>query len=104
MATMKPGKNRLITMTHPRDVKSMHLAPRGGAKTRRGEPCRAPAVRGKKRCRLHGGSAGSGAPIKNRNALKNGLFTAESIAIRQRIRAEIEDALSLLSKLVQTPD
>ena len=91
-------------MTHPRDVKSMHLAPRCGAKTRGGEPCRAPAVSGKKRCRLHGGTAGSGAPLKNSNALKHGLFTAENIAIRQQIRAEIDEVLSLLSELDQAPD
>jgi hypothetical protein len=29
--------------------------PRCGAKTRRGSPCQSPAMRGKKRCRLHGG-------------------------------------------------
>jgi hypothetical protein len=31
------------------------LAPRCGARNRRGLPCQAPAVRGKRRCRLHGG-------------------------------------------------
>ena len=29
-----------------------------GAKTRKGTPCRGPAVRGKKRCRMHGAFAG----------------------------------------------
>ncbi len=33
----------------------LHLAPRCGAKTRAGCPCRAPAVHGKQRCRMHGG-------------------------------------------------
>src|SRR5208282_5048931 len=31
------------------------LAPRCGARTRGGCPCRAPAIRGKLRCRMHGG-------------------------------------------------
>jgi hypothetical protein len=31
-------------------------APRCGAKTRKGTPCKGPAVRGKKRCRMHGGT------------------------------------------------
>jgi hypothetical protein len=31
------------------------LAPRCGARTRAGCPCRAPAIRGKQRCRMHGG-------------------------------------------------
>jgi hypothetical protein len=33
----------------------MHLAPRCGAKTRQGTPCNAPAIRGRERCRMHGG-------------------------------------------------
>ena len=39
-----------------------HAAPRCGARTRAGTPCKAPAVRGRKRCRMHGGARGSGAP------------------------------------------
>ena len=34
---------------------NLHLAPRCGARTRSGCPCRAPAIRGKARCRMHGG-------------------------------------------------
>ena len=34
------------------------------------EPCRSPAVKGRKRCRMHGGAAGSGARAGNTNALK----------------------------------
>jgi hypothetical protein len=33
----------------------MNRAPRCGARNRAGHPCRSPALRGKKRCRLHGG-------------------------------------------------
>lgn len=35
----------------------MHCAPRCGARSRRrdGAPCRAPAIRGRARCRMHGG-------------------------------------------------
>lgn len=36
----------------PGDVRS---APRCGARTRRGTACECPAIRGKARCRLHGG-------------------------------------------------
>jgi hypothetical protein len=34
---------------------NLALAPRCGAHTRAGYPCRAPAMRGKLRCRMHGG-------------------------------------------------
>jgi uncharacterized protein YjcR len=37
-------------------------------------------VTGKKRCRMHGGTAGSGAPRGNKNALKHGRFTREAYA------------------------
>ena len=64
----------------------MHLSPRCGATTRGGAPCRAPAVTGKKRCRMHGGAAGSGAPKGNKNALKHGLHTAQAKALARQIR------------------
>ena len=45
----------------------MHGATRCGAKTRRGKPCQSPPVRGKRRCRMHAGAPGSGAPFGRRN-------------------------------------
>jgi hypothetical protein len=38
---------------------------RCGAKARSGGACRPPAVSGKKRCRMHDGAQGSGAPKAN---------------------------------------
>ncbi len=67
-----------------RNTSPMLARPRCGAKIRSGGACRSHAVRGKKRCRMHGG-AGSGAPGGNRNARKHGLFTREAIAERRRI-------------------
>ena len=55
------------------------------AKTRSGAPCKTPPVTGKKRCRMHGGAAGSGAPIGNQNALKHGRYTADRMAIRRHL-------------------
>jgi hypothetical protein len=45
-----------------------------------------PAVSGKKRCRMHGGAAGSGAPRGNQNALKSGLYTRQRILKRRQLR------------------
>jgi uncharacterized protein YjcR len=64
----------------------MLSSPRCGAKTRSGEPCMAPAVRGKKRCRMHGGAPGSGAPKGNQNARKHGRFTREAFEERRQLR------------------
>ena len=64
----------------------MHLASRCHAKSKRsGLQCRAPAVRGHSVCRMHG--AGGGAPKGNRNALKHGGFSAETIALKREISA-----------------
>ena len=60
------------------------------------DACRSPAVRGKKRCRMHGGAPGSGAPRANQNARKHGLFTRDAIAERRQIQAVLGEARKLL--------
>jgi hypothetical protein len=77
----------------------MLASPRCRAKIRSGGSCRSPAVRGKKRCRMHGGAPGSGAPRRNRNARRHGLFTGEAIAERKRIRALLGEARKLLREM-----
>ena len=67
-------------------------SPRCGARTRRGSPCQSPAVQGKKRCRMHGGAPGSGAPKGNKNALKHGLYTKEAIEEQKALKAFIREA------------
>jgi hypothetical protein len=77
----------------------MLTSPRCGAKTRTSGPCRSPAVSGKKRCRMHGGAPGSGAPRANQNARKHGLFTRDAIAERRQIRALLGEARKLLEAM-----
>ena len=62
-------------------------APRCRARCRRSKlPCRAPAVRGKPVCRLHGGKGGG--PMGERNgAYRTGRYTAEAKADRRELRA-----------------
>jgi hypothetical protein len=81
---------------HARNTGPMLGSPRCGAKTRSGGACRSPAVHDKRRCRMHGGAQGSGAPGANRNARKHGLFTSDSIAERRRIQALLGEARKLL--------
>ncbi len=83
---------------HPRNTGPMLASPRCGAKTRSGQPCKSPAVRGKRRCRMHGGAPGSGAPRGNRNALRHGAYTGEAIAEYRRLRALIRESWELLEK------
>jgi len=62
-------------------------APRCGARTRRGSACQAPRVRGRRRCRMHGGAAGAGARRGNRNAWRHGKASAAAAAERRAVRA-----------------
>ena len=82
---------------HIRNTGPMLASPRCGAKTRCDGACRAPAVHGKRRCRMHGGAPGSGAPRANQNARKHGLFTGDAIAERRRIQALLGEARKLLA-------
>lgn len=71
--------------THRRNVGPMMASRRCGAKTRAGTPCRSPAVAGRKRCRMHGGAKGSGAPPGNQNAFKHGMYTREELEFRKEL-------------------
>ena len=84
---------------HARNIGPMQAGPRCGAKTRCGEACRAPAMRGKRRCRMHGGATQSGAPRGNRNAHKHGLFSGDAIAERKQIQALLSGARKLLQEM-----
>lgn len=62
-------------------------SPSCGAKTRAGTPCQRPTIRGRSRCRLHGGlSPGAPRGTKNGN-FKNGDWTSEAIGERKWSRS-----------------
>jgi hypothetical protein len=79
----------------------MHQSLRCGARTRSGSgsPCRSPAVKGKRRCRMHGGAEGSGAPRGNRNALKHGLRSAEVLMLQRQVRELLRGTRELIEKV-----
>ena len=83
---------------HKRNTDPMLSSPRCGARTRSGQSCRSPAVGDKKRCRMHGGAKGSGAPIGNQNALKHGHYTKQAIEERKKLRQLIRDAENLIDE------
>jgi glucans biosynthesis protein len=62
------------------DVFRLNEAPRCGAKSKRSQlRCRAPAVHGKRVCRMHGG-AGGGAPAgKSNGRYQHGSYTKEAL-------------------------
>lgn len=48
---------------------------------------------------MHGGAKGSGAPKNNKNALKHGAFTRESLEHRRELHQLIAQAQELMSQL-----
>jgi hypothetical protein len=75
----------------PSQYAAMLASPRCGAKTRTGNACAAPSVLGKKRCRMHGGAQGSGAPLGNKNALKSGYYTREERERRRHVNKTLRE-------------
>ncbi len=69
-----------------------HSAPRCGARNRRGAPCQAPALRGKRRCRLHGGHSTGPRTLEGLARLRaattqHGRWSAEGQAVARWERA-----------------
>ena len=70
----------MAVTAYPNLTGNPQSAPRCRAHSRKtGQPCRAPAIRDRKRCRMHGGK-GSGAPKDNQNAKTSGHYTAKAEA------------------------
>ena len=87
-----------MTADLPPDPSSV-VSRRCGAKTRSGRPCRAAPVRGKKRCWMHGGAPGTGAPRGNKNALKHGLYTREAIEKRRQLQGLLRQSRRLIREI-----
>ena len=97
--TAEGGKEKSDEQVLHHQKLPMNRAPQCGARTRSGKPCRSPAVRGKRRCRMHGGAAGSGAPLGNKNAFRHGHYSAEAIARRRELSELIRLARDTLAEL-----
>src|SRR5918998_2551791 len=66
---------------------SLRMVPRCCAMTRSGRLCQSPRVKGKARCRMHGGAKGSGAPKGPGNGqYRHGQFTYDSVEERRKLR------------------
>ena len=84
---------------HPRNTDAMRASQRCGAKTRSGGACQSPAVAGKRRCRMHGGAKGSGAPQGNQNALKHGVYTREALNERRQFTEHMREMNEMLREI-----
>lgn len=75
-----------------------------GAKKRNGEACQKPPIKGKKRCRLHGGATkNSGAPKGNKNSVKSNIYaqfmTDDEVAFSNDVELDSIDAELRLCKV-----
>lgn len=84
------------------NIKKAHQAPRCGARTRKGKPCQSPAIRGRKRCRMHGGKS-PGPPKGSKNAWKHGRQSAEYMGQKRQARA-ITKRLRVLMSIAEGVD
>lgn len=78
-------------------------APRCGARTRRGTPCRAPAM-ANGRCRMHGGKStgprtAEGLERSRKARLKHGHYSAQSMALRRYWRQLLAESRETLGGL-----
>jgi glucans biosynthesis protein len=81
--------NQLIEMR----LRNIRQAPRCGARNRAGNLCQCPTMRGRRRCRLHGGLS-PGAPRGAANGnFKQGEWTGEAKENRKWLRSLLADAL-----------
>jgi hypothetical protein len=93
-----------MVSTHKRNTAPMLGSPRCGARTRAGTLCRAPAVNGKTRCRMHGGAKGSGAPKGNQNALKHGTYTKAASRERAEFCRLVHESRELFRSIEEADD
>ena len=89
-----------MTNNHVRNIGPMMASRRCGAKTRSGKACMSPAVSGKSRCRMHGGAAGSGAPLATRRPQAQTIYApslrgtpASAVAAAGITRVDREDPI-----------
>ena len=48
---------------------------------------------------MHGGAAGSGAPVGNQNALKHGMYSRDTLEFKKHIRTLLRDGRDAIEKL-----
>jgi len=71
-------------------LETLRQSQRCGALTRAGTACKRPVIRGRSRCRLHGGlSPGAPRGAENGN-FRNGNWTAEAIEERKWLRSLVQ--------------
>jgi hypothetical protein len=97
----KPRASRFGWLKNGNPPGDPSKAPRCGARTRSGGPCKSAGMRNG-RCRMHGGASTGprtpeGLARSKRAAWKHGRYSAEALAARRSARAAIRALRTLLS-------
>jgi hypothetical protein len=94
--------------TEPRELVTEYLttAPRCGAKNRRGTPCQSPAMKGKKRCRLHGGKSTGPRTAEGIERIRaartiHGYFSRGQIELRKEYQQLLKESQDFLSEITK---
>ena len=79
-------------------------APRCGAKTRQGHPCRGPCIHGRHRCRMHGGQSNgpntlAGLERSRMASWKSGRYSASALAEQREVRFLLRESRQFLANL-----
>jgi hypothetical protein len=104
---MMPEPKKPILLRNGNPQGNPMNAPRYGAKTRRGTPCRSPAM-ANGRCRMHGGkSTGprteAGLARSRKARYKHGHYSAEAKALRKEVKKLIAQSEALIKLLGYNP-
>lgn len=86
---------------HEKGAPRFLASPRCGAKNRRGLPCQCPAMRDKRRCRLHGGLSTGPRTSEGINRIKvartiHGHYSKEKLEERRQVRALFRETRRIL--------
>lgn len=71
-------------------MNNLRGALRCGAKTRAGRPCQCPAIRGRTRCRIHGGLSPGAPRGKGNGNFKDGFWTHKALQDRRWVKQIVE--------------
>lgn len=82
-----------MASTHQRNVRGMHDAPRCEVRTKSGDFCRNPAVKGRRRCAVHGGKGSAGKDYRE--------DARESIKATARVDQLVAPQLKKLNKVIR---
>jgi hypothetical protein len=98
------GETQVVHSGQPEQMAHARAASRCGAKTRRGTNCEAPAIKGGRRCRLHGGLSTGPRTPEGRERIRqartiHGFYSAKAIATRRRARAGYRSLRAFLREL-----